>query len=208
MPVGTPLVYSSQRDKQLAPLLYSGFLLVGVAHTLLGPILPMLAVRWRLDDAEAGSLFIAQFTGAMIGSALSSPMIERLGPLRLMASGYAAMAAAVACLGVASWGIGLLSVFTSGLALGFIAPATNLLVAEINSERRAAALNIVNFAWALGAVSGPPLIALFAQRRTSVSTVNWTGGAAVRYCPVDCASLSYGFTLPTESTERERSGAL
>ena len=163
MPVGTPLVYSSQRDKQLAPLLYSGFLLVGVAHTLLGPILPMLAVRWRLDDAEAGSLFIAQFTGAMIGSALSSPMIERLGPLRLMASGYAAMAAAVACLGVASWGIGLLSVFTSGLALGFIAPATNLLVAEINSERRAAALNIVNFAWALGAVSGPPLIALFAH---------------------------------------------
>ena len=163
MPVGTPLVYSSQRDKQLAPLLYSGFLLVGIAHTLLGPILPMLAVRWRLDDAEAGSLFIAQFTGAMIGSALSSPMIERLGALRLMASGYAAMAAAVACLGVASWGIGLLSVFTSGLALGFIAPATNLLVAEINSERRAAALNIVNFAWALGAVSGPPLIALFAH---------------------------------------------
>ena len=80
----------------------------------------MLAVRWRLDDAEAGSLFIAQLTGAMIGSALSSPMIERLGALRLMASGYAAMAVAVACLGVASWGIGLLSVFTSGLRLDLL----------------------------------------------------------------------------------------
>ena len=107
MPVGEPIVHSSQRDRQLAPLLNSGFLLVGVVNTLLGPILPMLAARWRLDDAEAGSLFIAQFTGAMIGSALSSPMIERLGILRLMAYGYAAMAAAVACLGVSSWGIGL-----------------------------------------------------------------------------------------------------
>jgi MFS transporter, FHS family, glucose/mannose:H+ symporter len=163
MPVGEPIVYSSQRDRQLAPLLNSGFLLVGVVNTLLGPILPMLAARWRLHDAEAGSLFIAQFTGAMIGSALSSPMIERWGTLRLIACGYAAMAAAVVCLGVNSWGIGLLSVFSSGFALGLITPATNLLVAEINSERRAAALNILSVAWALGAVAGPPLIALFAR---------------------------------------------
>jgi hypothetical protein len=70
MPVGEPIVYSSQRDRQLALLLHSGFLLVGIVHTLLGPILPILAARWRLDDAEAGSLFIAQFMGVMIGSAL------------------------------------------------------------------------------------------------------------------------------------------
>jgi MFS transporter, FHS family, glucose/mannose:H+ symporter len=163
MPVGGPIVYSSQRDRQLAPLLHSGFLLVGIVHTLLGPILPMLAARWRLDDAEAGSLFIAQFMGVMIGSALSSPMIERLGSLRLMAFSYAAMAAAVASLGVNSWGIGLVSVLSYGLAIGLTAPLTNLLVAELNSERRAAALNILNFVWALGAVVGPPLIALFAR---------------------------------------------
>jgi hypothetical protein len=42
--------------------------------------------------------------GVMIGSALSSLMIERLGSLRLMAFSYAAMAAAVASLGVNSWG--------------------------------------------------------------------------------------------------------
>ena len=163
MPVAEPNVYSSQRDRQLAPLVHCGFLLVGVVTTLLGPILPMLAARWRLDDAEAGSLFIAQYIGAMIGSGLSSPMIERLGLLRLMVYGYAAMAAAVACLGVSSWGIGLLSVFSFGFALGLTTPAINLLVAEINSQRRAAALNILNFAWALGAVAGPPLIALFAR---------------------------------------------
>ncbi len=163
MPVGEPITYSSQRDRELAPLLHCGFLLVGVVHTLLGPILPILAARWRLDDSEAGSLFIAQFTGAIIGSALSGQMIERWGSLHLMACGYAAMAAAVVCLCVNSWGVGLLSVFSFGFAIGLLAPATNLLVAKINSERRAAALNILNFAWALGAVAGPSLIALLAS---------------------------------------------
>ncbi len=163
MPVGESISYSSQRDRQLAPLLHCGFLLVGVVHALLGPILPILAARWRLDDAQAGSLFIAQFTGAMIGSALSGPMIEWWGSLRLMACGYAAMAAAVVFLCVNSWGVGLVSVFSYGFAIGLIAPATNLLVAKINSERRAAALNILNLAWALGAVAVPSLVALFAS---------------------------------------------
>ena len=163
MPIGDPIVYPSQRDRLLTSLLHSGFLLVGVVHTLLGPILPILVARWRLDDATAGSLFTAQFAGAMIGSALSGPMVEWLGSLRLMACGYAAMAAAVACLGVNSWGIGLVSVLSYGLAIGLIAPITNLLIAEINSHRRAAALNILNLVWALGAVAGPTLIALFAR---------------------------------------------
>ena len=123
----------------------------------------MLAARWHLSDAEAGWLFTAQFTGGIIGSALSSTMIERLGIVAPDGLGYAAMAAAVACLSVNSWRIGLLSVLSSGFAIGFTIPATNLLVAEINSERRAAALNILSFAWALGAVAGPPLIALFAR---------------------------------------------
>jgi FHS family glucose/mannose:H+ symporter-like MFS transporter len=163
MPVGDPNVYSSQRDRPLTSLLRSGFLLLGVVHTLLGPILPNLAARWRLDDAEARSLFIAQFTGAMIGCALSNRMAEWLGSLRLLACGYAAMAAAVACLGVNSWEIGLLSVLSYGFAIGLTAPVTNLLIAEINSQRRAAALNILNLVWALGAVAGPTLIALFAR---------------------------------------------
>jgi FHS family glucose/mannose:H+ symporter-like MFS transporter len=182
MPVGEPLTDSSQRDRQLAPLLHCGFVLVGVVHTLLGPVLPMLAAKWRFDDAQAGSLFIAQFTGAMIGSALSGPMIERWGSLRLMAYDYAAMAAAVVCLCVNSWGVGLVSIFSSGFAIGLIAPATNLLVAKINSERRAAALNILNLAWALGAVAGPSLIAVFGSDGNLLRPLDWRRCCRVLPC--------------------------
>jgi len=156
------IVQSWRRDRSLALLLHCGSVLAGVVFTLLGPILPTLSARWHLDDAQAGWLFIAQFTGVMMGSALSGLMIQRFGVFRLIAGGYAVTAAGVACLGVSSWGIGLLSVFSSGFALGLTGPTVNLLVAEINSDRSAVALNILNLAWALGAVVGPPMIALLA----------------------------------------------
>jgi MFS transporter, FHS family, glucose/mannose:H+ symporter len=161
--VGERSVSSWQRERRFALLLHGGFLLIGVVTTLLGPILPLLAAKWHLGDAEAGWLFTAQFTGGILGSALASQMILRFGLLRLMAGGYAVTAVGVACLGISSWGFGLLSVLGYGMALGLIAPAINLLVAEINSGRQAAALNILNFVWALGAVAGPPMIAFFAR---------------------------------------------
>ena len=157
------VVSSWQRQRSFVILLHAGFLLIGVVTTLLGPILPMLAIKWSLDDAELGLFFTAQFTGAIIGSAWSSRMIVRTGLLRLMVCGYAAAAGAVACLTIASWLIGLVAAFSAGVALGLTAPAINLLVAQINPERPAAAVNILNFAWAIGAVAGPPMIAFFGR---------------------------------------------
>ena len=77
--IGEAEACSAQRGKQFALLMHFGFLLVGVVGTLLGPILPMLAARWRVGDAEVSWLFVAQFSGGIIGSALSSRMIARVG---------------------------------------------------------------------------------------------------------------------------------
>jgi MFS transporter, FHS family, glucose/mannose:H+ symporter len=158
-----PIVNSCRCDRTLAHLLHCGSLLAGVVVTLLGPLLPTLTARWHLDDAEAGWLFTAQFAGALTGSALSGLMMAHLGVFRLISWAYAITAVAVACLGVSSWGIGLLLVFSFGLALGLTGPTVSLLVAELNPERRAEALNTLSFAWALGAVVGPPMITLFAS---------------------------------------------
>jgi fucose permease len=45
------------------------------------------------------------------------------------------------------------------LGLGFALPSTNLLVVELVSHGQAAALNILNFSWTVGALAGPFLIA-------------------------------------------------
>ena len=143
---------------------HAAFVLTGTVTTLLGPLLPVLAARWTLDDARAGYFFTAQFAGSMLGVALSGTLVARLGFARAVAAGLAAMAAGVGGLGVAAWPGALLLVGGYGVGLGITIPATNLLVAEAAPERRAEALNILNLAWGIGAVASPPVFAWFAAR--------------------------------------------
>ena len=143
---------------------HAAFVLTGTVTTLLGPLLPVLAARWSLDDARAGYFFTAQFAGSMLGVALSGMLVTRFGFARAVAAGLAAMAAGVGALGVAAWPAALLSVAGYGIGLGITIPATNLMVADAAPQRRAEALNILNLAWGIGAVAAPPVFAWFAAR--------------------------------------------
>ncbi|CAN5651951.1 MFS transporter [soil metagenome] len=143
---------------RVVPLLHVGFVLIGVVNTLLGPILPLLSTRWQLDDAGAGALFFVQSAGAIVGSALSGLLIKRFGFLPLLVSGFGLMAASTACLGFKPWWVGVLSISGTGLSLGLTIPTINLLISELNIGRRAAALNLLNLAWGVGAVIGPVLV--------------------------------------------------
>lgn len=153
---------------RVVALSYGGFLLIGIINTMLGPILPTLSGRWQLNDAQAGTLLLAQPVGGMLGSAFSGVLIGRFGFKPVLTLGFAVMAAAAACLGFGNWYVGMISVFGSGIALGLTIPATSLLCAELNPHRRAAALNLLNLFWGVGAVIGPLLIA-FVARLSSVS---------------------------------------
>ncbi|MCI0365926.1 MAG: hypothetical protein L0219_18860 [Phycisphaerales bacterium] len=73
----------SSRTKRITVLAHAGFFLVGIANTMLGPVLPILADKWRLSDAQAGRFFLAQFGGAITGSALSGLLMRRPGALDL-----------------------------------------------------------------------------------------------------------------------------
>ncbi|MDQ6652765.1 MAG: MFS transporter [Acidobacteriota bacterium] len=152
------LIRASPRASPVVPLLHIGFVLIGIVNTLLGPILPLLSARWRLDDAGAGALFFVQSAGAIVGSALCGLLIKRFGFLPLLVAGFGLMAVSTACLGFESWVAGVLSISGTGLSLGLTIPTINLLISELNIGRRAAALNLLNLAWGVGAVSGPVLV--------------------------------------------------
>jgi fucose permease len=59
--------------------------------------------------------------------------------------------------------LGLVAVCVFGVGYGVNTPATNLFIAQANPEKRAAALNLLNASWGLGALASPFLIAA-AQR--------------------------------------------
>ncbi|NDQ56104.1 MAG: MFS transporter [Acidipila sp.] len=147
-------------------VLNAGFVVTGVATTLLGPLLPGLSSRWSLSDAQAGLFFTAQFLGSIGGVALSSALLPSWGYRFTIAAGFVASGAGIAALGLGSWTAGLLSAGIFGMGLGLTISGTNLFVAEASVTRPAAALSLLNLAWGIGAVSCPPLarLALRANR--------------------------------------------
>jgi MFS transporter, FHS family, glucose/mannose:H+ symporter len=131
---------------------------------LLGPLLPTLAAKWSLNDTQSGYLFTAQFTGSLVGVAVSGALVQRFGYRVSLVAGLVLMAAGVMMLPLSPWLVGLFLVLVYGFGLGLVIPASNLLVAEIHSENRGAALNFLNFSWSIGAVSCPFLIGAFGRR--------------------------------------------
>ena len=143
----------------LSLLLHAGFVLTGVVNTMLGPLLPILSARWGMNDEQAGYLFTAQFTGSILGVFASSLLSSRRGSRFSLVLGLLAMSAGSVTLALANRPLGLLAAFCFGTGLGLTIPTTNMLISDFNPDRRAAALNLVNFSWGMGAVLCPFLVA-------------------------------------------------
>lgn len=144
------------------------FVLIGIATTILGPLLPVLARRWHLGDGESGGLFLAQFVGGFVGAITSTRLtrhwslqvITRLG-LGLVGLGFLGLASPwhlLAIAGIAVYGIGI----------GLCTPSVTAAVSEAVPERTASVLNLLNFAWAIGAITAPVMV-LLALQHTNVN---------------------------------------
>ena len=137
------------------------FVPTGIMNVLLGPLLPTLAARWAINDTQSGDLFFAQFLASTVGVLVSGVLVPRRGYRFAIALGLAVMAVGLGVMPFVRWPVGLLVVASWGFGFGVTIPACNLLVAAIQPERQAAALNLLNFFWSIGAVACPFLLAPF-----------------------------------------------
>jgi fucose permease len=169
--------------------------------TLLGPTLPILSVRWSLNDTQAGYLFTSQFASSIIGVAISSWLIQRRGYRLTLMLGMVLMGLGAGVLATASWKVGLTSVGVYGTGYGVASATSNLLISELNPTRRAAALNLLNFSWGIGAVGCPFLVAIL--QRANRMTVFWYGMALLLALEALCLAL---IRLPTLRSETRRPG--
>jgi len=158
---------SSSRKLVLAAQIV--FLPTGILTTLLGPMLPILIVRWTMNDTQAGNLFLVQFLAMLVGVQLSGVLLARFGFRPAFLLGLLLMAGGVATLYTVSLGLGMLSVAAFGLGLGLIIPSDNLLIAEIGfgsgSSSNASAVSLLNFFWGVGAVLCSVMVAWTAAHR-------------------------------------------
>jgi FHS family glucose/mannose:H+ symporter-like MFS transporter len=176
-------------------VLHAGFVIAGVATTLIGPILPILIGRWTLSDQRAGLFFTAQFCGSMAGVSSIRWLIAR-GYRQTFVCGFILIAAGVAGLNLASYAACLGATFVFGCGLGQALSTANLWVAEIAKARRVAALSILNLQWGIGAIACS-LLVMLAQRHAATSLLLY----ALAACSALAALILAGMNMEPEETE-------
>ena len=156
----TGAVGNNPGNRNLLILLFAGFVLTGVATVIVGPLLPGFIRRWSLDDGQAGFFFTIQFISSMAGVGLSSVLSSRWGYRPALVLGYVLMGGGLAALNASSHAIALAATSLFGGGYGLVIPGTNLLAAEAGGKKSASLLNLLNFAWGVGAVTCSPMILL------------------------------------------------
>lgn len=129
------------------------FFVAGVGTVMLGPLLPSLIQHWQIQDAQAGTLFTADFLGQLCGAWISARNLR--GSLLYGAALTAAGCAALPLLGFGSAHIAL---FCIGVGLGTGLTAGNIIAGTTVPSARARLLAILNVTWGLGAITCPLLL--------------------------------------------------
>jgi fucose permease len=158
-------------------LIHADFLITGIVMTFIGPMLPILAARWSLTDAQSGSLIFVQFFSSMFGMLVSGVSVQRQGYRFTLIVGALLMASGMALLASGLWGWGIVAVCILGIGYGLTTPAGNLRTAEINPESSASALNVINAVWGIGAMSSPFLVAIAQREHHPAYFLYGTAGA-------------------------------
>jgi fucose permease len=122
---------------------------------MLGPLLPSLILRWHIQDAQAGTLFTANFAGQFCGAWFATRNL-RASIL------YGSAITAAGCIAMAWVGFGAahIALFCTGLGLGAGLTAGNVIAGTAVPAARARLLAILNVVWGFGAIACPILVRL------------------------------------------------
>jgi fucose permease len=136
---------------------YLGILIFGVVLTTLGAVLPSIIVRFGIDTAVAGTLFLLMSFGIMTGSLVFGPLVDRYGyRWLLLASATLILIGLEGIAFASSLGAMRAAVLLIGFGGGVINGAVNALVADISAEgERGAAISLLGVFFGAGAVGVP-----------------------------------------------------
>jgi MFS transporter, FHS family, glucose/mannose:H+ symporter len=152
------------------------FLLIGVIGSAYGPMLGFLTHRFAVTLPIAGGALSAHFAGALVGVLGSMRVMERFPNRHMLVGGLGALGLGCALVALApTWPVLLAAVFVVGVGFGALDIGLNQLVAHSAGARRAAALNLLNGSFGIGAVLGPILVTVLGQHHFTLLYV----GAAV-----------------------------
>ena len=152
---------TKNQSRQINFVLHFAFFLSGIATVLIGQVLPVLSAKLKLNDNQAGQLFLAQFVGSLTGNFIFNFTVKRGGFLFSILFGMLALASGCLVVNANNWSVCLIGFVILGIGIGSTLTSINMFIAETNPLRQAAALNVLNFFWGVGAILSQPFIAFF-----------------------------------------------
>ncbi len=140
----------------------------GMIAAMLGTILPELSNRFQLSPSQNGTIAFAQALGLIIASLCAGPLIDNEGKKLGIALGLGLISMALFALPRSpGFRTILLLLFLLGVGGGITVTGANALASDVGEAHRAAALNLANLFFGLGAMA-TPLIAANLFKRDSV----------------------------------------
>jgi MFS transporter, FHS family, Na+ dependent glucose transporter 1 len=157
-------------------ILYSiTFIALGLNSGSLGPTLQALAAQTHVEMKQISNLFLARSFGTMIGSWMIGRMYDRFAGHPLMAASLVASAAGMALMPTMTvlWTLIILSMFM-GMAAASINVGGNAMIVLIHGDRVRPFISALHFAFGLGGLLAPLLVAQFIDRADGLKLTYWT----------------------------------
>src|SRR5581483_2929515 len=128
----------------------------GSIALLLGTVLPALSTQFHLDNERASWLPLANAAGLIISSLTIGPSSDKKGKKTALVWGLAVIVAGLLGLAAApNYPLALISLLLLGLGGGMIVTGANALVSDLEADRRASTLNLLNLFFGLGGMTTP-----------------------------------------------------
>ncbi len=148
-------------NNNLKYLLYFGFLLSGISTVLIGPVLPFVQQKFKLDDLQLSYFFPMQFAGSIFGTFATNALSKRYGFVLPTVIGCVSMACGVLLMSLDSFYLCPVGFFLNGLGVGLTLPSINMIILEMNPLTVSSSLSILNFFWGVGAIISAPFVNYF-----------------------------------------------
>ena len=169
----------SSESRGRAPLVltaayYASLLLLGLATAAEGPSLPTLATHTSSTLDRIGLIFVADSLGYLVGSLAGGRLYDRLQGHRVMAAMLLLMLGAAVAFPMATtlWLLLVLGVLL-GLGKGAVDVGCNTLLQWVHGNRVGPFMNGLHFAYGLGALLAPLLLARVISVTHEIYWVFW-----------------------------------
>jgi FHS family glucose/mannose:H+ symporter-like MFS transporter len=153
---------AAQPSRYVKVVLHATYFLSGIATVLIGQVLPVFANRFSLDDLHLSYFFPAQFSGSLTGTLLTSWFGRRDRYFAATMIGTLLIAGGILVMNVDLFWVSLIGFAVNGIGIGMTLPSINMLILEMNRDRSASALSVLNFCWGAGAIVSKPFVDAFA----------------------------------------------